>query len=123
MATSTFGVTAAMVKRIVRTTMSDADVEEEAELQEKMIRVRTGQNSAPSDDAKLGILQQIVVKETAIQIRTKDPHSQADGSYRQEHYPQLIWNMELKALYDHFRPHVTKSTDYQTDDIKKSWNE
>ena len=124
--TALFSVTAAMIRRIVDTTMPDVDIEEIAALKEKWVAKRTNIKTTPSDSFDLGNLQEMVILETASEIKDKDPYSKADGAYREDHYPQLTWSMKLKQLYAMYPARgkgYVKSTDYKTDDIKDTWPE
>ena len=122
MATPTFGVTAAMVKEIVETTMLDPTIESIATRQESFAKVKTGVTSATGDD--LINMQELVILLTAVRVKDIDPHSKGAGSFREEHFPQALWTQRIDELLRMYgpKPHTAISK-YQTDEIKDRWGE
>jgi hypothetical protein len=123
MATSILGVTAAMVKEEIQTSLSDADIESIAQKKEYRIAKRYGLTSAPSDTTDLNNYREMVILLTRIAIKNMDPHSRAIGPYREEHYPQLSWTRELKELYAMYDEVRVSATAYQTEQIADEWGE
>jgi len=107
-----------MIKReYPDTDATDADIEAMAQLCEYKAVRKTGVASAPTDPVDLGNLQRIVILETCIDLKSREPHSRGDASYREEHYPQLNWMRELKELYALFiGPQVPKFVDWEPEE-------
>lgn len=105
-ATTLFSVTSDMISNkdtgVVRTSMTSAGVDALAQRLEYWVAFKTGVSTTPTDAATLAILQLAVIYETAIAIKNRDPHSQAIGSFRFEHYPQLEWKGKLAEIYRGF---------------------
>ncbi len=101
--TSIFGVTAAMVKdgRFI-TSLTDAVIRRVAQEKEYWIATKTGYTTVPSDPATLGNLRAMVCLATAIHVKNMDPHSEGDGSYRYDHFPQATWQQELDDYWDQY---------------------
>jgi hypothetical protein len=69
---------------------------------------------------------QILIRETAIDIRNKYPNSQGVGQYKQQAFPQQVWLGELNGpngLYAMFlRMPSTAATGYMTPNIQNTWS-
>jgi len=103
LATSIFSVTAAMVKEgRLKTAWGDSIIEAIAQKKEYWVAQKTGYSATPSDAITLANLQEMVCLYAAIHIKNSDPHSEGDGSYRYDHYPQATWMRELSEYEDEY---------------------
>ena len=114
--------TPADVKRVINTTMSDADITELIAETDAWIDKTLG---AQSTSDKL--IRRLSVLKTAMIIRARDPQSFAIGEYSESagtFTVQQVWKQEINEILGLYRKtSFTKSTAYQTDDIKDTWDE
>lgn len=109
------------VRTIVQTDLTDEDIQALIDTNDAVIRKITGISSPSGDDAL--IFKDISMHLTAIQIKNRDPHAIAIGSYRETHYPIPVWQGRVQELLRLYKSSVVVATEYQTDHIKEEWDE
>lgn len=114
--------TAADVKRVINTSLPDADITELIVETDAWIDKRLG---AQSTSDKL--IRRLSVLKTAMIIRSRDPQSFAIGEYSESagtFTVQQVWKQEIDEIINLYQQaSYSKSTSYQTDDIKDTWDE
>ena len=94
-----------MVKRkMPDTDMSDADIEAEAQEIEYDVMRRLRIAVTPTDEVKLGVLRGAIALLTAGRVEGREPHSRADGSYREDKFSRVLW---VKEAEDKIRMYET----------------
>ena len=122
-ATAYFDVTPLMVKRKYKDTDStDDEIWLEAQQQEYKVMRMVGLTAAPGDAIELANLQLATALLTAAELEGNEPHSRAEGGYREDKFSQVMWRQEAKELIDQYRKaKYVKSTSFRTDKIDSAW--
>jgi hypothetical protein len=140
--TPNFYVSAAQVREIIDTNLTDAQIVDVASTMEGVVASNAHIPAALLPFPQSGtvalpglatiqmpwlILQEILVREAAVEIKTRDPTAQGAGQYKETHFPQQIWLGELngpKGLYAIFlRMPAFAQTAYQTGNIAGTWGQ
>ncbi len=59
---------------------------------------RLGLSSAPTDAVDLATLKRAIILLTAADLESREPHSRADGSVREDKYSRFEWRQEAEAI-------------------------
>lgn len=98
--------TASDVRLLIKTDLSDADIDKIIEINSAVIDKKIGVQSA-SDQ----VIKKLCMLLSAIDIRRRDPESFALGEYRVVTNVGQVWQREADRIFNLYRKHVSVSVD------------
>jgi hypothetical protein len=84
------------------TDMEDCQIEKMAGDLEKSVMNRLQLTSAPTDEFDKADLKHAIVLLTAAGIESREPHSEAVGSYRWDKFSRVLWRSEAEEIIRRF---------------------
>jgi hypothetical protein len=101
--------TATDVRRIVHTSLTDADITSIIEISDAQIDSRLGSQSSTDK-----VIKKLSMLLTARTIKERQPNSVAVGEYKESQGDLIeLWTKEIKELYRLYEPPVISSSSYQ----------
>ena len=101
--------TAADIRRIIHTGLTDTDIASIIEISDAQIDSRLGTQSSTDK-----VIKKLSMLLTARTIKQRQPNSVAVGEYKETQGDLIdIWSREINELYRLYEPPIMASSDYQ----------